>query len=84
MTWSACPIRELANSSPSSDGRRRLEESSAFLQPKSVFTSAYKKALDTLERGPGSHFITAPVFVRDAEPGRCSAVDTVDVKIDED
>jgi acetamidase/formamidase len=49
-----------------------------------LISPAYKRALDTLERGPGSHFITGPIYVRDAEPGDVLQVDILDVKVDDD
>ncbi len=48
-----------------------------------LIAPAYKKALDTLERGPGAHFITGPVFVTGAEPGDVLQVDILDVKVDD-
>ncbi|MET0745001.1 MAG: acetamidase/formamidase family protein [Microvirga sp.] len=37
-------------------------------------------ALDTLERGPGPHFVTGPVHVTGAEPGDMLQVDILDLK----
>lgn len=37
-------------------------------------------ALDTLERGPGPHFVTGPVHVAGAEPGDMLQVDILDLK----
>jgi acetamidase/formamidase len=49
-----------------------------------LVSAAYKKALDTLERGPGAHFITGPVYVTDAKPGDVLQVDILDVKVDDE
>jgi acetamidase/formamidase len=38
------------------------------------------QALDTLERGPGPHFVTGPVHVEGAEPGDMLQVDILDLK----
>src|SRR5580693_779675 len=48
-----------------------------------LVSAAYKKALDTLERGPGAHFITGPVYVTGAKPGDVLQVDILDVKVDD-
>jgi acetamidase/formamidase len=41
---------------------------------------ALMHALDTLQQGPGPHFITGPVAVRGAKPGDTLQVDILDVK----
>ena len=44
----------------------------------------YLAALDTLVQGPGPHFITGPVYVKDAQPGDVLQVDFLNVKVRQD
>ena len=44
----------------------------------------YQKALDTLPRGAGPHFITGPVYVEGARPGDVLQVDILDVTVNQD
>ena len=44
----------------------------------------YKRALDTLPRGAGPHFITGPVYVEGARPGDVLQVDILDVTVSQD
>ena len=44
----------------------------------------YQLALDTLPQGAGPHFITGPVYVKDARPGDVLQVDIIDVKVRQD
>ena len=39
-------------------------------EDRSLVPADYLAALDTLVQGPGPHFITGPVYVKDAQPGR--------------
>jgi acetamidase/formamidase len=48
-----------------------------------LVTAAHRKALDTVKRELGPHFITGPVFVAGAEPGDVLQVDILDVKVDD-
>jgi len=41
-------------------------------EDKSLVPADYLAALDTLVQGPGPHFITGPVYVKGAKPGRAS------------
>jgi acetamidase/formamidase len=40
----------------------------------------FRLALETMEQGPGPHFITGPVYVRGARPGDTLQVDIIDAK----
>ena len=44
----------------------------------------YKRALDTLPRGAGPHFITGPIYVEGARPGNVLQVDILDVTVNQD
>lgn len=44
----------------------------------------HRKALDTLERGAGPHFITGPVHVEGALPGDVLQIDILDVQVNLD
>ena len=46
--------------------------------------SDYLAALETLPPGPGSHFITGPVYVRGAAVGDALQIDILDVKVRQD
>jgi acetamidase/formamidase len=78
------PVLEIASgdsvslSSFPAGGKECLPPDNGLVSP------AYLKALDSLERGPGPHFITGPVFVAGAEPGDVLQVDILDVKVDDD
>lgn len=47
-------------------------------------SAEHRKALDTLERGPGPHFITGPVYVEGAAPGDVLQIDILDVTVNLD
>jgi acetamidase/formamidase len=44
----------------------------------------YMLALDTLQQGPGPHFITGPISVAGAKPGDTLQIDVIDVKVRQD
>src|SRR6202165_510475 len=44
----------------------------------------YLAALETLPPGPGSHFITGPIYVRGAAVGDALQIDILDVKVRQD
>jgi acetamidase/formamidase len=46
--------------------------------------SDYLAALETLPPGPGSHFITGPIYVRGAAVGDALQIDILDVKVRQD
>ncbi|WP_431206250.1 acetamidase/formamidase family protein [Bradyrhizobium betae] len=51
---------------------------------RSLVPEDYLLALDTMQPGPGPHFITGPVYVRGANVGDTLQVDILDVKVRQD